>query len=113
MNRPTGITIIAVLMFVGGALSVIGGIVMLAFAPFWGIITLATGAVLIAVAVGAWQLKAWAWMAALGIQGWSALLNIINLFRGASLFTTIFSLAINAIVIYYLLRPEIRAAFRH
>ncbi len=127
--RPTGVTILAVVAAIFGALSlflglaavglggvaagatgnaVLGGLVVLA-----GLIALATGAVYLAFAYGAWTLKPWAWLlgmigAGLGIV--SAIVNFLN--DSNQLISTIFGIAISAVIIYYLNTPAVKAAFR-
>lgn len=110
MNRPTGVTVIAVLQFIGGVLGIIGGIAALGVSPFLGIVSLILGVAAIALGVGMWQLKPWAWMGTLVVQGIGVLQNIwIMIDQGFG--AGIISLVINVIIIAYLLRPEIKAAF--
>src|SRR5512136_930619 len=83
MKRPTGITIIAVLMFIGGALSVIGALTAfgagLAGSGIWSLVI---GVADLVLAWGLWTLKPWAWMGALGLLGFGALSVIIQLIAG-------------------------------
>jgi hypothetical protein len=67
----------------------------------------------LAFAYGAWTLKPWAWtlgmvVAILGIVG--AVLGFVN--DSSQLVSTIISIAINGVILYYLNTPAVKAAFR-
>lgn len=107
-QRPAGITLLAILTFVGGAFSVIGGIsliFLIAFDPtsalLWsglGAFTLLLGILYLFIGWGLWSMRPWARTAGIVIA-------IISLF--AFPIGTIFGI----IVLWYLFRPEIKAAF--
>ncbi|MGA7731810.1 MAG: hypothetical protein WCD37_11135 [Chloroflexia bacterium] len=113
-QRPMGITILAVLAAIGGlfglfaALSLLGG-------PYgiYGIISLITSLAYLAFAYGAWTLQPWAWMLGLGIAGLVILLQILYLFLipGYSIVNVIIGAIIPAIIIYYLMTPDVKRAF--
>jgi uncharacterized membrane protein (DUF2068 family) len=110
-----GITILAVLAAIGGLFGLFGGFVLLGAGaingmyPILGIITLISAIASLAFAYGAWTLQPWAWMLGLVIQGVNVILAIISLIRGD--FSSIVSLIIAGIIIYYLMTPEIKRAF--
>lgn len=97
-QRPTGVTLIAVLFFIAGAISLLGGLLVLA-APIPSIAELAgTGALVtfqiaiallavlvggfdIAIGWGLWNLRSWARIASIVMLGLSA---ISNLFSGVA-----------------------------
>jgi hypothetical protein len=113
MKRPTGITVMAVLLAIGGVFGIIGalGSFGLGMAGI-GILSLIIAVVSLALAYGLWTLKPWAWMGALGLEVFNALYAIVLLIaKWSTLWNTIISLAIAGIIIYYLMRPEIKAAF--
>jgi hypothetical protein len=127
--RPMGVTILAILAAIGGVLGLLGGIALVGLGGLAGATTgnaglgglvsifglfLVVQAVLsLAFAYGAWTLKPWAWtlgmaVAILGIVG--AVLGFVN--DSNQLVSTIISIAIDAVIIYYLNTPAVKAAFR-
>jgi hypothetical protein len=134
--RPTGVTILAVLALIGGVFGVLGGLALIAggalvggavggaegvafggFAFILGVITLAGALLYLGFFYGAWTAKAFGW--ALGIIGslWGIATQVITaLLSGnfmGSLFnvSTIISIAISAVIIYYLTTPAVKAYF--
>lgn len=115
--RPTGITILAVLAGVGGilmalagiALFVLGAVAFGGLGALLGLAFLAVAALYLAFCVGALQMKPWAWP--LGVVGAAAsiILSALQLLGGDV--TQIVSIVIAGVIIYYLMRPEIKAAF--
>jgi hypothetical protein len=117
MERPTGVTIIAALGILGGTVLVILGILSLAvfglpseglFAAF--AIFFSTFYILLGLTefIASWGLlvgKGWAWTLNLVLAALSIVLVLF--FPGSSFWTII----INAIIIYYLFRPNVKAFF--
>ena len=140
MNRPMGVTILAWIAIVGGALEVLFGLLailaslaLLALGTavagpeglFAGIIALvasvisvALGAVGLAFGVGALGLKPWAW--SLGVI-WcyvAAALEVVNILGARSaggvisaIIGALIGIAIAAALLYYLFTDEVKAAF--
>ena len=138
MGRPTGVTVIAVLDFIGAGLCVLLGIAALVGASFLGafmsqaqggnaaaggfmamlggaisIFLIIVGGISGLVGWGMWTLKSWARIvqiifAALGLLG---ALSLLLHFSGAVLFGFVLRVAINGLIIWYLLKPEVAAAF--
>jgi hypothetical protein len=121
MNRPTGVTILAVLIIISGAFGLCGGCFLLGFGSIAGPIgalfgggQLGAGAFLsgiswsigavisLAAGFGMLSLKTWAWSLASSIWG---------LTQGASWCLALPALILPAIVIIYLLQPRVRQAF--
>ena len=135
--RPTGVTIIAILAFIGGifaivaglGLTVLGGILGGALAAsgeaaggifgglmaVFGIGTLGLGVAELIVGWGLWGLKPWAWMV-------SVILFIANIaltvliaalaWRQPDLAQHgIIGIAIPAVILYYLMTPPVKTAF--
>lgn len=117
-QRPTGITILAILSAIGGVLTVLAGLALLGMGvglgalgsgfgflsgTFGGVVLLALGLVTLYVAWGAWNLQSWAWM-------WMVVVIVISLVV-AVLNRNWFSAVIDAIIVYYLYRPEVKTAF--
>ena len=110
VERPTGVTILAVLEILvgvsgifGGLLGVLGVIEIGVRGLFYFIFII--GFLNLAVGWGLWTLKKWAYQVAL-------ILAIIGIITGIlSLPMAIISLIINVLIIYYLTRPEIKEVF--
>jgi hypothetical protein len=147
MQRPAGVTVIAVLDFIGAAFCVIGALVAFFFgsvlasfigaaaatanangatgaAPaaglmagigiFAGVIALAFGALAVFIALGLLKLKNWARVASIVLSALGLLLSIpglLNGFRGGPIVMTIIFLAYYIWVIWYMLQPNVKAAF--
>jgi len=97
-KRPIGVTIIAILIIIGGILLLLEGGIFIAIA--------------IACFVVAWGLlkgKGWAWIVTLIITIVSIIADIVSLIAGS--FGSIGGLIINGVIIYYLYRPSVKAYF--
>jgi hypothetical protein len=126
-SRPTGITVLAVLSAIGGILGILGGVALIGLgglgaattgeAAFFGlgavfgILALATGIASLAFAYGAWTLQPWAWMLGVVLQGASIVLAVIAIISGSDISSQIIGVAIAGIILYYLMQPNIKAAF--
>jgi hypothetical protein len=124
-QRPTGVTILAILAFVGGILSILGALTLLGLggilagagfgglAVFFGIYALVWGALALWIGWGFWQLRpsAWRWGIILMVIG--AVIAIIQVPLGYSggIVSAAISVAIDLAVVYYLTTPAVRAAF--
>lgn len=130
MNRPTGITILALLALFGGLSSFIGALTLLlggavggaaiggvtgvflgGIAVVTGLVLLASALLSLAFAYGAWYLKPWGWLLGVITEGFSLLSAAMALLNGSSLGSQFFSIVVAGIILYYLFRPEIKAAF--
>ena len=130
MNRPTGVTILAVLIIISGTLSLCGGCFLLGFgsiagpvgalfgsgqlgaSAFLSGISWSIGAAISLVAgFGMLSLKTWAWWLGLIGAAWSLASSIWGLTQGASWCLALPALILPAIVIIYLLQPRVRQAF--
>lgn len=143
MGRPVGVTILAVLDFLGAVLCVLGGIGMMVGGGFMatlinqqgsqgagagagilaalgaalGVFLLICAAIGVLVGWGLWKLKNWARIvtivfAVLGVLG--ALLGLATAFIHFSMFVLLIAIriAICGLIIWYLLRPDVSAAFQ-
>ena len=123
-QRPTGVTILAVLAFIGGILSILGGLTLLGLggflagagfgglAVFFGIYALVWGALALWIGWGFWQLRpsAWRWGVILMVVG--VVIAILQILLSYSDFVGgLISIIIDLAVIYYLTTPAVRAAF--
>jgi hypothetical protein len=123
-QRPTGVTILAILAFIGGAFGILGALALLglgfAFAGaaagglsfVFGIVALALSILYLWLGWGFWNLRRSAWSVGLLVFGFGILLSLIEfLLQYATLTNLIVTIIINGIVIYYLLTPGVKAAF--
>jgi hypothetical protein len=130
MNRPTGVTVIAVLALISGTFSLCGGCFLLGFGAIAGPIGALFGggqlggsaflsgvswsigaAISLAAGFGMLSLKPWAWW--LGLIGavWSLASSLWGITQGASWCFALPGMLLPAIVVIYLLQPRVRQAF--
>jgi hypothetical protein len=142
MVRPVGVTILAILNFIGAAICVLGGIAMILGGSFIatmlsqgqssagvagvlaglgaaaGVFIIIMGGVSALVGFGLWKMKGWARVVSIVLFGISAvfqLLGILGTLAHFNVFALIwggFWIAVDAFVILYLLKPEVKAAFQ-
>lgn len=144
MGRPVGVTIIAIIDFLGAALCVLFGIGIMVGGGFVatlinqgggqgsgagaGVLAslgVVLGVVLIVIAIipalvgwGLWKLKEWARIVALVFAGLGVLsrlfgfISILAHFNIVTFTVTVCVLAYNVWVIWYLLQPDVKAAFQ-
>ncbi len=144
MGRPVGVTILAILAFLGAGLCLLGGLGMILGGGFMATIMSQQGgqgsagaagffaglgavmgfgflvgaAIDIVLGIGLWKLKNWARIITIVLMGIGAafqlfglLLSLAHFAVGSFLFTLVV-LAIEAFIIMYLLKPEVKAAFQ-
>lgn len=103
-TRPLGVTIIAVLVAIGGIAEIISGL------QFLGIIAIVLGILTLVLAWGLWTLQPWAFWSTIVLEAINALENLLNLRYGGS---SIIGLIIPvAIIVYMLYDRNVRSAFR-
>jgi hypothetical protein len=143
MNRPIGVTILAILNFIGAAICLLGGIGMILGGGFIatmlsqqgqgsagaagifaglgaaaGVFIILVGGVSILLGFGLWKLKGWARIVSIVLYGISAALQLLGLlgslahFNAFAVIWSVFWIAVDAFVIWYLLKPEVKAAFQ-
>ena len=123
--RPTGVTILAALAFIGGILGILGSLAILAggavatavgagplagFLFIFGLATLALAVVEVILGYGAWTLQAWAWQLGYILMVLNVLVALLTLLSGGSLFSFLFTVVIAGVIAYYLDTPEVRSA---
>ena len=122
MNRPFGVTVIAILALIGGLFGLCWPILVFTgstfLGPVFGTIGVIAGIFLIVgpilqliFAAGAFGLRLWAWYLGLISTGITVLGVVINLFQGASFWSAIWGSLIPIIIFFYLLSPNVRKAF--
>jgi hypothetical protein len=131
LPRPRGIGAVATLIALGAIVELMLGIAVLGvgvLAAFEGILPEMAGGLVIgvvltalggaglAIALGLWRRRRWAWMASLVLQG----LNVIQVvlviassgLQGA-IGLGLFTVVVTPLVFFYLTRPHVAAAFGH
>jgi len=113
--RPIGVTILGILEIISGIIAIVGGLFVATFSAMMGTeIFAAYGGVIsgVLIVIGivsfvmAWGLlagKSWAWTITL-------ILTIISVIFDLASFN-VFGLIIEAIILYYLFRPHVKAYF--
>ncbi len=126
MQRPTGVTIIAVLAAIGGVFALIAGLALVGIggaaaaggaavgglATIVGLLLLVYGVVALILAYGFWTLKPWAWTLGVGLEAAGIVINILQYINNsANALGTVVSIAIAGVVLWYLFQPHVKAAF--
>jgi len=141
MNRPVGVIIIAVLQIISSIFGIFLGTLILIFgdrvirwiaqnpefqdafqdiptsvlstiAVVIGILSIVLGLLGILIAWGLLMLKLWAWVLTIVFQCLGAASNLVAVLTGQLSLGIIIQLAISALIIYYLLRSDVRRAFQ-
>lgn len=126
-TRPLGVTLLAVLHILQAVVFFLGGIVLVVLGAFIGrglfglprflngvvsligVVVVVIGLVSLVLAWGLWTGKGWAWILSLVVAALGLIISLISLARGRV--GAIVVLALDAIIIYYLFRPNVRAFF--
>ncbi|MGD2050218.1 MAG: hypothetical protein PVH03_12000 [Chloroflexota bacterium] len=116
-ERPTGVTIIALLVIIGGILGIVGGLV--AFLGANGnptLVGVGIGTLIVAVAqlivgIGLWTLQKWAWLLSVIVLGIRVVGDLVLIFAGGNVIAAIVNLVITAVLLWYLFRPNVQQAF--
>ncbi|MDA4125793.1 MAG: hypothetical protein OK452_01115 [Thaumarchaeota archaeon] len=125
-SRPTGVTILAILDFVGGVLAFFVGLFVVAlggsgllsqfgygfvsgFVVVAGVAVIIIGLLGLLLGWGMWTGKEWAWILAIVLYALGALSSLLSL-AGGSL-GSIVSLVIYGLLLWYLWKPHVKAYF--
>lgn len=127
-ERPLGITILAILGFLGGILIILAGILFTIGGAFFfratrapliplaglfgavGVVLIIIGIIELIISWGLWTGKGWAWWLTLIFSGLGVLGSLFSIATGA-ISSGAISLIIDAVIIYYLLRPHVKQYF--
>jgi hypothetical protein len=125
-QRPTGVTILAVLAIIGGVLGILfgllavlgGGLVAASLDAgagtliiIFAIISIVIGVLYLAFGIGAWGLKPWAWMLGVIGAGLSLLSSIAQMILTQDIGGNILGIIIAGVILFYLFTPPVKAAF--
>ena len=121
IERPTGVTILAVLAFIVGIFGALGGLLVVAagtaaaaygfgieggLAVVIGALVLIVGLLWLVIGWGLWNINKWGYQVAMILAIIGIILALPGI-AGAGIVTII----INGIIIYYLIQPEIKDVF--
>ena len=132
MQRPTGVVVIAILYWLSACTSLLMGIVMAVgftafgsvatgmmsmfagFGVIGGIVLLGFGAVLAFLGYSLFQLNEWARVTTIVLValGFIAAVSALISFGGGARISALFRMAIDAVIIWYLVQPQVSGAFR-
>jgi drug/metabolite transporter (DMT)-like permease len=134
-KRPTGVTVIAILIIIGGILLLLAGIAGVAVGSLFiseiiglgfviiGAIILAVGIGYLVVSYGLLKGKRWAWTITVVLLFIGIAINVVSIIFGSfainmdtsSFLTTnsgsIVGIIISVIILYYLYRPHVKSYF--
>lgn len=126
MQRPIGITILAVLALLGGVVALMAGLAIFGVATFYaeapealqtygafvGAFALGYAALSLVVAFGFWSLQSWAWPIGI-VLGVLGVINALTQYAQSQsqLPGLIVSLGISLFILWYLYQPHVKTAF--
>ena len=124
MNRPTGVTILGILHAIGGAFAIVGvlmGITLMTVGAFQDAFMVGAGGFLVVLAgvlaavnfgiAGAlFSGRAWGRMIVIILAIISLIIGIITIVSGDA--SSIISIILNVIILWYLRRPHVKAYFQ-
>lgn len=132
-QRPTGVTILAVLQFIGGIISLFFGLSSLFFGGLMvasdaaatagadidmgpilllaGILAIVSGVIGLIAGYGLFTLKGWGWTLAMVFSVLNIFHNLLGLFQGGSVPGAIVGIVISGLIIYYLNTSTVKRAF--
>ena len=119
-TRPTGITILSilaglegvVLLFRGFVAMGAGAITSIGSATILGLAALALGALFLVLGWGFWETKPWAWALGVVLAIGSIILAVLGILgSNGDILSAIVSIALPAVVLYYLNQPGIKTLF--
>lgn len=135
MNRPQSVTVLAILQLISGIFSLLDGLFILLFAGIFGGLGAAFGGAKVGTVIGGFiaifagisfiigllsllltwglfQLKNWAWTGTLIVHIIATLAQIVKMFGSGGTAVNFLTLGFAVASIYYLLRPDVKQAFR-
>lgn len=125
MQRPTGVTILAILAFIAACFMLLGGLLLTvagtvigamanplfaALGAFGGILIIILGALYALVGYGLWTLKSWAWILTVVLAGLGFAFNLLQLLAG-DIAGGLVGFIVNGVVLWYMMQPQVKTAF--
>jgi hypothetical protein len=116
MKRPTGVTVIALLLWLTGVLNLAGGLsAMSDVSSGAGLVQVVAAVAAIVFGFGCWQLRSWARLGTIIVMAGNAIAILVLWAQFSDrviVSRIIWPLLINVVVAIYLLQPAARRAFR-
>jgi uncharacterized membrane protein (DUF2068 family) len=106
-HRPLGVTVIAILTLIAGIAFIAIGAALLVVGIGFALIAIAIA--YFVMAYGLWKGKSWAWTITLILSVIGIIFAIASIAAGN--IGAVFHIIINAVIIYYLYRPNVKAFF--
>lgn len=132
-QRPTGVTILAILQIIGGIISLFFGLSSLFFGGLMvasdaaatagteidmgpimlatGVIALISGVIGLIAGYGLFTLKGWGWTLAVVFAIANIISNLLGLFQGVNIVGAIVGIVISGLILYYLNTSTVKRAF--
>jgi uncharacterized membrane protein (DUF2068 family) len=119
-TRPTGITILSILAGLGGITGLLSGFAVLALGSaifggmgaILGLAVLAYAGLSLANAWAFWTMKPWGWPLGVVLAAAGIILAVVQfLGANANIVSTIISIAVSGVILYYLNQPSIKSLF--
>jgi uncharacterized membrane protein (DUF2068 family) len=132
-QRPTGVTILAVIQFIGGIISLFFGLSSLFFGGLMvasdaaattgaeidmgpilllaGGLSIISGVIGLIAGYGLFTLKPWGWTLAIVFAVLNIVHNLLSLFQGGNIPGSIIGIVISGLIIYYLNTSTVKRAF--
>lgn len=129
-RRPVGVTVLAVLAIIYGALQLLGGLSLIGVTLFAvpglevsaflesigiaaGVVSLILAAAFIVFGVGALGLRTWSWTLGVSLFGIMVLASIVGMFTGQFTAGLVVAAVLFAVALVYLLTDDVRDALGH
>ncbi len=128
VERPLGVTILAVLSIIGGVFFLLIGIAATALgavfasaiassmpgfpaalAAIVGLAVIVIGVIDIIIGWGLWKGAGWAWWLTVIFSGLGAIFSLLSIIGGNV--GSVIGLIINSVIVYYFLKPHVKAFF--
>ncbi len=120
MERPTGVTVLAGLSFLGAGLCVLGGLdyaALVGLSAVGGVLLLVCAAIGVVAGIGLWKLRGWARMVTIVLTILSLVLAVPGLFMSIfslkvpQLIFQLIGAGICGLIVWYMFRPHVKQAF--
>ena len=119
--RPTGITILSILAGLAGVFGLFAGFVVMGLGAaifggmgaLLGLAILAYAGLSLALAWAFWTVKPWGWPLGVAVAIFGIVLAVVQLIgvKDTSIISTIISIGIDGVILYYLNQPSIKTLF--
>jgi len=120
-TRPTGITILSILAGLAGVFGLFAGFVVMGLGAaifggmgaLLGLAILAYAGLSLALAWAFWTVKPWGWPLGVAVAIFGIVLAVVQLIgvKDTSIISTIISIGIDGVILYYLNQPSIKTLF--